>query len=83
MFVGAAMKDLKSVVQPTLVAIVRHYTMVAIVQQAGKYFTSSWVNIGEPKLLLNNSGHRITLSVKSESKYLQPQSLGLGPNPEK
>lgn len=41
MFVGAAMKDLKSVVQPTLVAIVRHYTMVAIVQQAGKYFTSS------------------------------------------
>lgn len=49
MFVGAAMKDLKSVVQPTLVAIVRHYTMVAIVQQAGKY-TSLAV-----ELILENS----------------------------
>jgi len=36
-FVAAAIKDLGKVVVPTMVAIVRHYTMVAISQQAGNY----------------------------------------------
>lgn len=35
MFVGAAIKDLHQLVQPTMVAIVRHFTMVAVAQQAG------------------------------------------------
>lgn len=33
---AAAIKDLGKVVVPVMVAIVRHYTMVAISQQAGK-----------------------------------------------
>ncbi|XP_075234435.1 transcription-associated protein Nipped-A isoform X2 [Lycorma delicatula] len=37
MFVGAAIKDLHHLVQPTMVAIVRHFTMVAIAQQAGPF----------------------------------------------
>lgn len=35
-FVAAAIKDLGKVVVPTMVAIVRHYTMVATSQQAGE-----------------------------------------------
>ena len=38
MFVGAGMKDLKAFVQPTMVSLVRHYTMVAVAQQAGNLF---------------------------------------------
>lgn len=34
-FVAAAIKDLGKVVVPTMVAFVRHFTMVAISQQAG------------------------------------------------
>ncbi|RZF45958.1 hypothetical protein LSTR_LSTR008335 [Laodelphax striatellus] len=37
MFVGAAVKDLSHLVQPTMVALVRHFTMVAIAQQAGPF----------------------------------------------
>ncbi|XKL66766.1 hypothetical protein PGB90_010186 [Kerria lacca] len=36
-FVAAAIKDLGKLVVPTMVAIVRHYTMVAISQQAGPF----------------------------------------------
>lgn len=34
---AAATKDLGKIVVPTMVAIVRHYTMVAISQQAGTF----------------------------------------------
>ena len=37
MFVAAAIKELRSSVLPTMVALVRHYTMVAIAQQAGPF----------------------------------------------
>lgn len=35
MFVGAAIKELAVV--PTLVSLVRHYTMVAVAQQSGAF----------------------------------------------
>jgi len=37
MFVAAAIKELRTAVLPTMVALVRHYTMVAIAQQAGPF----------------------------------------------
>ncbi|XP_058465654.1 transcription-associated protein 1 isoform X1 [Malaya genurostris] len=37
MFVAAATKELRGSVLPTMVAVVRHYTMVAIAQQAGPF----------------------------------------------
>lgn len=37
MFVAAAIKDLRQSVLPTMVSLVRHYTMVAIAQQAGPF----------------------------------------------
>lgn len=37
MFVAAAIKELRQFVLPTMVAVVRHYTMVAIGQQAGPF----------------------------------------------
>lgn len=37
MFVAAATKELRQSVLPTMVAVVRHYTMVAIAQQAGPF----------------------------------------------
>ena len=37
MFVAAAIKELRQAVLPTMVALVRHYTMVAIAQQAGPF----------------------------------------------
>lgn len=37
MFVAAATKELRYSVLPTMVAVVRHYTMVAIAQQAGPF----------------------------------------------
>jgi transformation/transcription domain-associated protein len=33
MFVAAAIKELRQLVLPTMVSLVRHYTMVAIAQQ--------------------------------------------------
>ncbi len=41
MFVAAAIKELRQSVLPTMVALVRHYTMVAIAQQAGPFAMSS------------------------------------------
>ncbi len=41
MFVAAAIKELRQSVLPTMVALVRHYTILAIVQQAGPFPTSS------------------------------------------
>ena len=35
MFVAAAIKELRQAVLPTMVSLVRHYTLVAVVQQAG------------------------------------------------
>lgn len=37
MFVAAAIKDLRPQVLPLMASMVRHYTMVAIAQQAGVY----------------------------------------------
>uniref|UniRef100_A0A6E8VNF8 FAT domain-containing protein n=1 Tax=Anopheles coluzzii TaxID=1518534 RepID=A0A6E8VNF8_ANOCL len=55
MFVAAATKELRGSVLPTMVAVVRHYTMVAIAQQAGpfpllKHF--QWYNVGMDPLVL-------------------------------
>jgi transformation/transcription domain-associated protein len=41
MFVAAAIKELRQSVLPTMVALVRHYTMVAIAQQAGPFSMSN------------------------------------------
>jgi len=41
MFVAAAIKELRQSVLPTMVALVRHYSLVAIVQQAGPFPTSA------------------------------------------
>uniref|UniRef100_T1JAK1 Transformation/transcription domain-associated protein n=1 Tax=Strigamia maritima TaxID=126957 RepID=T1JAK1_STRMM len=35
MFIGSALKDLRTSVLPTMIAIVRHYTLVAVSQQSG------------------------------------------------
>lgn len=44
MFVAAAIKELRQHVLPTMVSLVRHYTLVAIAQEAGPFAGS-----GEPK----------------------------------
>jgi transformation/transcription domain-associated protein len=44
MFVAAAIKELRQAVLPTMVALVRHYTMVAIAQQAGPFPMTSKQN---------------------------------------
>ena len=41
MFVAAAIKELRQLVLPTMVSLVRHYTMVAIAQQAGPFALSA------------------------------------------
>lgn len=41
---AAATKDLGKIVVPTMVAIVRHYTMVAISQQAGMFCEVTRIN---------------------------------------
>ena len=41
MFVAAAIKELRQLVLPTMVSLVRHYTMVAIAQQAGPFSLTS------------------------------------------
>lgn len=37
MFVAAAIKELREPVVPLMVAVVRHYTMVAVAQQSGTF----------------------------------------------
>lgn len=37
MFVAAAIKELRIPVLTTMVAVVRHYTMVAVAQQSGSF----------------------------------------------
>ena len=37
MFVAAAIKELRTAVLPTMVSMVKHYTMIAIAQQAGPF----------------------------------------------
>lgn len=37
MFVAAAIKELRQAVLPTMVSLVRHYTLLAVVQQAGPF----------------------------------------------
>nr|XP_018903777.1 PREDICTED: transformation/transcription domain-associated protein isoform X3 [Bemisia tabaci] len=37
LFIGASIKDLKKIASPFLIAVVRHYTMVAVAQQAGLF----------------------------------------------
>lgn len=41
MFVAAAIKDLRAMVLPNLVAVVRHFTLVAVAQQSGPFPTGS------------------------------------------
>ncbi|XP_053674176.1 transcription-associated protein 1 [Anopheles nili] len=55
MFVAAATKELRGSVLPTMVAVVRHYTMVAIAQQAGPFPLvkhMQWYNGGMDPLVL-------------------------------
>lgn len=57
MFVAAATKELRQYVLPTMVAVVRHYTMVAIAQQAGPFphKHSYQINNGLDPLILIDS----------------------------
>lgn len=42
LFVTAAVKELQKTVLPTMVAVVRHYTMVAVCQQAGPFAETAY-----------------------------------------
>lgn len=57
MFVAAATKELRQSVLPTMVAVVRHYTMVAIAQQAGpfpyKHYQQQFNNRLDPLVLID------------------------------
>lgn len=56
MFVAAATKELRQYVLPTMVAVVRHYTMVAVAQQAGPFpHKHSNVTTGLDPLILIDS----------------------------
>lgn len=52
MFVAAATKDVRQSVLPTMVAVVRHYTMVAIAQQAGPFHLKYRMTNGLDPLVL-------------------------------
>eukprot|EP00094_Tigriopus_californicus_P003836 TCALIF_03692-PA protein Name:"Similar to TRRAP Transformation/transcription domain-associated protein (Homo sapiens)" AED:0.01 eAED:0.01 QI:3/1/1/1/1/1/3/160/3083 len=57
MFVAAAIKELRQSVLPTMVALVRHYTMVAIAQQSGPFPMSakqSKLNGMDPLVLIDS-----------------------------
>ena len=57
MFVAAAIKELRQSVLPTMVALVRHYTMVAITQQAGPFPVTIGGNGGQAG---SNGGSSLT-----------------------
>lgn len=42
LFVTASVKELQKIVLPTMVAVARHYTMVAVCQQAGPFVETSY-----------------------------------------
>lgn len=52
MFVAAATKELRDSVLPTMAAIVRHYTMVAVAQQAGPFPHKIYATNGLDPLVL-------------------------------
>ncbi|KAG8178737.1 hypothetical protein JTE90_027055 [Oedothorax gibbosus] len=52
MFVASAIKELRPVVLPFMPMIVRHYTMVAVAQQAGPFAASTPVHQGMDSLVL-------------------------------
>uniref|UniRef100_A0A6A7FXF6 Transformation/transcription domain-associated protein-like n=6 Tax=Hirondellea gigas TaxID=1518452 RepID=A0A6A7FXF6_9CRUS len=53
MLVAAAIKELSKTVLPSMVAIVRHYTMVAVVQQAGPFNVKNKIKGMDPMVLVD------------------------------
>ncbi|EDW01948.1 GH20167 [Drosophila grimshawi] len=54
MLVASATKDLRDSVCPVMAAVVRHYTMVAIAQQAGPFPQKSYISNGiDPMVLID------------------------------
>ncbi|XP_035793214.1 transcription-associated protein 1-like isoform X2 [Anopheles albimanus] len=79
MFVAAAMKELRSSVLPTMVAVVRHYTMVAIAQQAGpfplhKHFPLGIVGM-DPLVLIDALAE---IMGHEEKELCKPGNLAMG-----
>lgn len=75
MFVAAAIKELRQHVLPTMVSLVRHYTMVAIAQEAGPFVGSSAPREGLDALVLVDA---IAVVMGHEEKELcKPGHLAL------
>ncbi|XP_030041101.2 transcription-associated protein 1 isoform X2 [Manduca sexta] len=75
MFVAAAIKELRHHVLPTMVSLVRHYTMVAIAQEAGPFVASSAPKEGLDALVLVDA---IAVVMGHEEKELcKPGHLAL------
>ncbi|XP_028033958.1 transcription-associated protein 1 isoform X2 [Bombyx mandarina] len=75
MFVAAAIKELRHHVLPTMVSLVRHYTMVAIAQEAGPFVGSNAPKEGLDALVLVDA---IAVVMGHEEKELcKPGHLAL------
>ncbi|KAH9644539.1 hypothetical protein HF086_002340 [Spodoptera exigua] len=75
MFVAAAIKELRHHVLPTMVSLVRHYTMVAIAQQAGPFVDNTAPKEGLDPLVLVDA---IAVIMGHEEKELcKPGHLAL------
>ncbi|KOB75140.1 Transformation/transcription domain-associated protein [Operophtera brumata] len=75
MFVAAAIKELRHHVLPTMVSLVRHYTMVAIAQEAGPFVGSASPKEGLDALVLVDA---IAVVMGHEEKELcKPGHLAL------
>ncbi|XP_073941495.1 transcription-associated protein Nipped-A isoform X1 [Choristoneura fumiferana] len=75
MFVAAAIKELRHHVLPTMVSLVRHYTLVAIAQEAGPFAGSSHPKEGLDALVLVDA---IAVVMGHEEKELcKPGHLAL------
>lgn len=77
MFVAAAIKELRQFVLPTMVAVVRHYTMVAIGQQAGPFALTGrkYKLSGMDALVLIDS--LVTIMGHEEKELCKPGHLAL------
>lgn len=75
MFVAAAIKDLRQQVLPTMVALVRHYSMVAFAQEAGPFAGTATPKEGLDALVLIDA---IAIVMGHEEKELcKPGHLAL------
>lgn len=75
MFVAAATKDLRQTVLPTMVAVVRHYTMVAVAQQAGPFPLKQAGGSGLDPLVLVDA--LATIMGHEEKELCKPGNLAM------